>query len=118
MEDLTEYLEESRIPLEEKVKQYLDVEREMRLLEVDMLSMEPQHVDEDYPQEEQQQAEQRLQVLVQHYEALQQEIIDLLPGENRLVEINLGYGPSSVGYFTTDPDTYQPLDKPVLRVIH
>ncbi len=118
MEDLTEYLQENRIPLEEKVKEYLGVEREIRLLEVDMLSMEPQHVDEEHPQNERLHIEQQLHVLVQHYKTLQQEVIALLPGENKLVELDLGYGPSSVGYFTTDPDTYQPLDQPVLRVIH
>jgi len=118
MEDLTEYLEEEREPLENKVKQYLELERNIRLLEVDMLSMQHQHVDEDFPQDQLAETEMQLSVLVQHYEKLQQEIIALLPGVNKLVEINLGYGPSSVGYFTIDHETYQPLDKPVLRVVH
>ncbi|MBF9254438.1 hypothetical protein I2I11_14130 [Pontibacter sp. 172403-2] len=118
MEDLTEYLEEDRVPLEEKVKQYLAVERNIRLLEIDMLSMQQHHVDEDFPQNQQAEAELQLSVLMQRYEELQQEIIALLPGINQLVEIDLGYGPSSVGYFTVDHETYQPLDKPVLRVVH
>jgi len=118
MENLTEYLEKDRIPLEDKVKQYLEVEHNMRLLEVEMLSMDHQHADEEFPQDQRGEAEMQMGVLVQRYNELQKEIIALLPSVNQLVEINLGYGPSSVGYFTIDHETYQPLDKPVLRVVH
>lgn len=116
MEDLTEYLDESLKPLEDKIKQYLEAERNIRLLEVDVLSL--QHQQAEHAQSQLTEKEQQLEKLVQRYQQLRQEVIALLPGKNIEVEINLGYGPSMVGYFSVDPDTEQPLDEPVLRVVH
>jgi hypothetical protein len=56
--------------------------------------------------------------LLGKYDQLQQEVIAMLPEKNKFVELNLGYGPSLVGYFTVDPETHVTLDEPVLRVVH
>lgn len=62
--------------------------------------------------------EQRLASLLESYKKLKQEVINMLPEQNKFFELNLGYGPSMVGYFTRDPETRQPLSEPVLRVVH
>lgn len=131
MENLIEYLDESLIPLEEKVKEYLHIERDIRLLEVELLSL--QSIKPDYDPEQQNleqrvaagqpsstfnDKEQKMVEMLEQYKQLQQEVIDLLPEKNKFIELNLGYGPSQVGYFTTDPETHVPLDEPVLRVVH
>lgn len=128
MENLTEYLDESLIPLEEKVKEYLQVERDIRLLEVELLSLQSIKSGFDPAQQDLAQAnppatqlndkEQRMADLLQQYNALREEVVKMLPGQNKFVEINLGYGPSMVGYFSIDPDTREELPEPVLRVVH
>lgn len=131
MENLIEYLDESLIPLEEKIRDYLEVERTIRLLEVEILSL--QSIRPDYDPEsrdfEQNMAadrrgnslsekEQRLGSLLESYKKLKQEVVNMLPEQNKFFELNLGYGPSMVGYFTVDHETRQPLAEPVLRVVH
>lgn len=130
MENLIEYLNESLIPLEEKVKEYLHVERDIRLLEVEVLSMHSVKTDFDpdltiekqlsgsQPANTLNDKEQKLKELLDQYKALQKEVIEMLPEQNKFVELNLGYGPSMVGYFTVDPETRTPLEEPVLRVVH
>jgi hypothetical protein len=130
MENLIEYLDESLIPLEDKVKEYLHIERDIRLLEVELLSLQsvkpdfdPEHNIENSLAEGQStdtlnDKEQRLMELLDKYKQLKQEVIDMLPEQNKFVELNLGYGPSQVGYFTVDHETRTPLDEPVLRVVH
>jgi chromosome segregation ATPase len=131
MENLIEYLDQSLIPLEEKVKEYLHIEREIRLLEVELLSLQsiiPDFNPEEHSLEQsiergQQDStlndkEQKLVELHDKYKQLQQEVIAMLPEKNKFVELNLGYGPSLVGYFTIDPETHISLDEPVLRVVH
>ncbi|SIT74399.1 hypothetical protein [Pontibacter indicus] len=130
MENLIDYLDESLVPLEEKVKEYLHVERDIRLLEVELLSLQSVRPDFDPEQRMEQQLtdqqsdnllndkEQKLKDLLQKYKDLQQEVIGMLPERDKFVELNLGYGPSMVGYFTVDPETRTPLDEPVLRVVH
>ncbi|WP_299988919.1 hypothetical protein [uncultured Pontibacter sp.] len=130
MENLIEYLDESLVPLEEKVKEYLHVERDIRLLEVELLSLQSmkhdfdpeqnieQQLTEQQPQNSLNDKEQRLKELLEKYKDLQQEVIAMLPDQNKFVELNLGYGPSMVGYFTVDPETRTPLEEPVLRVVH
>lgn len=130
MENLIEYLDESLVPLEEKVKEYLHVERDIRLLEVEVLSLQSMKPDFDPEQHIENQLsdahststlndkEQKLKDLLDQYRELQQEVIGMLPEKNKFVELNLGYGPSMVGYFTVDPETRTPLDEPVLRVVH
>lgn len=130
MENLIEYLNESLVPLEEKVKEYLHVERDIRLLEVELLSLQSmrpdfdpeqtmeQHLKDAQPQNSLNDKEQKLKDLLAKYKALQQEVIGMLPERDKFVELNLGYGPSMVGYFTVDPETRTPLEEPVLRVVH
>ncbi|MBD1397772.1 hypothetical protein H9Q13_11405 [Pontibacter sp. JH31] len=131
MENLIEYLDESLIPLEEKVKEYLHIERDIRLLEVELLSLQSikpdfnpeQHGLEHSTDKDQQGStlndkEQKMVELLDKYRQLQQEVIAILPEKNKFVELNLGYGPSLVGYFTIDPETHIALEEPVLRVVH
>jgi hypothetical protein len=130
MENLIDYLDESLIPLEEKVKNYLHLERDIRLLEVELLSLQsmkpdfdPEHNLENQFNDTQQDSplndkEQKMKELLDQHKALQQEVIAMLPDKDKFVELNLGYGPSMVGYFTVDPETRTPLEEPVLRVVH
>ncbi len=127
MENLVEYLDESLIPLEEKIRNYLHVEHDIRLLEVELLSL--QSIATDFKPDSQEASgetikeklndkEKRLGVLLEQYKTLRQEVVNMLPEQNKFFELNLGYGPSMVGYFTIDHETRQPLTEPVLRVVH
>jgi hypothetical protein len=131
MENLVEYLDESLVPLEEKIKAYLDVEREIRLLEVELLSLQSMRPDFDPESRDFEQTmaagrrtdtlndkEKRLATLLDSYRELKQDVVDMLPEHNKFFELNLGYGPSMVGYFTEDRETHQPLSEPILRVVH
>lgn len=131
MENLIEYLDESLIPLEEKIRDYLEVERTIRLLEVEILSLQsirPEYDPESRDFEQNMAAgrrgtslsekEQRLGSLLESYKKLKQEVVNMLPEQNKFFELNLGYGPSMVGYFTVDHEMRQPLAEPVLRVVH
>lgn len=130
MENLINYLDESLIPLEDKVKAYLHLERDIRLLEVELLSLQsmksdfdPEHSMEHQFSDTQQtiplnDKEQKLKEMLEQHKQLQQEVIEMLPEKDKFIELNLGYGPSMVGYFTVDPETRTPLEEPVLRVVH
>ena len=132
MENLIEYMDDSLVPLEDKVKEYLHAEREIRLLEVELLSMqrtwqtvgaEQHHQDQAPPAATPDEGktvvqDQKMQQLLATYKRLQQEVIRMLPEQNKFVELDLGYGPSQVGYFTIDHETHQPLAEPLLRVVH
>ena len=131
MENLTQYLDKTLIPLEDKVKEYLNVERDIRLLDVELLSLQSmksdfnpeqhdleQEMNEGSSNNELNDKEQKMADLLNRYNKLRSELINMLPEQNRFIEINLGYGPSMVGYFTIDHETRQPLPEPVLRVVH
>ena len=131
MDNLVEYLDESLVPLEEKIKTYLDVEHNMRLLEVELLSLQsirPDFSPNSHESELSASAgnlsrklndkEKRLAELVKYYKELRQDLINMLPEHNKLFELNLGYGPTMVGYFTLDQETLQPLPEPILRIVH
>ena len=131
MENLTKYLDKSLIPLEDKVKDYLNIERDIRLLDVELLSLQSIKTDFNPEQHDLEQGmkegsnnselndkEQKMTELLEKYNQLRNELINLLPEKNKFIEINLGYGPSMVGYFTIDHETHQPLPEPVLRVVH
>ncbi|MEJ8804036.1 hypothetical protein [Pontibacter sp. H249] len=131
MENLIAYLDESLIPLEKKVQEYLEVEKEIRLLEVKILTLqnkvasvdeaeqtEPQAEDVGTEETVLSQHEQQMEHLLQRYNDLKNEVIAMLPEKNKFVEVNLGYGPSMVGYFTVDHETHHELPEPVLRVVH
>ncbi|RIJ42443.1 hypothetical protein [Pontibacter oryzae] len=112
MENLIAYLNESLVPLEEKVKAYLQVEQDIRHLEVEILTHRKNNAAEASAKEED------LNGLLQKYNKLREEVVQMLPEQNKFIEINLGYGPSMVGYFTVDHETHQTLPEPVLRVVH
>lgn len=130
MENLISYLDESLVPLENKIQEYLEVEKEIRLLEVKILTLQNKVAAADEPEQTEAQAnigseetelgqhQQQMETLMKRYQDLQQEVIGMLPERNKFIEINLGYGPSMVGYFTVDLETHQELEEPVLRVVH
>ncbi|MBC5772663.1 hypothetical protein H8S95_01195 [Pontibacter sp. KCTC 32443] len=131
MENLTQYLDKSLIPLEDKVKDYLNIERDIRILDVELLSLQSmksdfnpeqhdleQEMKEGIAKSELNDKEQKMTELLAKYNQLRSELINMLPERNKFIEINLGYGPSMVGYFTIDHETRQPLPEPVLRVVH
>ncbi|TGE29022.1 hypothetical protein [Hymenobacter metallicola] len=110
-----DYLDPALIPLEDKVKAYLEAEEDLRKAIVEAKSLPntaaseaqanqafdhrpatgsfDQHADE---------VEQRIQNLQDDLQLLRQEIIGLLPTRNEFVKVNLGYGPSRVGAFAVD----------------
>lgn len=131
MENLTEYLDETLIPLEGKVKHYLALERDIRLLDVELLSLQSVKSDFDPDQEDPEQEiqegrhgeslsdkEQMLTEMIEQYEKLKKEVTEMLPEHNKFIELDLGYGPSMVGYFTKDPETHENLPEPMLRIVH
>jgi hypothetical protein len=131
MKNLVNYLDEALIPLELKVKEYLDIERDIRLLEVELLSLQsirpdfdPENIDLETALSEGQDTdrlndkEQKMAEMLERYNQLRQEVVQLLPEKNKYIELNLGYGPSQVGYFTIDHDTHRELSEPILRVVH
>ena len=131
MENLTHYLDKTLIPLEGKVREYLNVERDIRILDVELISLQSIKADFNPEQHDLEQdmkegtrnpdlndKEQKMTELIEKYNQLRSELINMLPDKNRFIEINLGYGPSMVGYFTIDHETRQPLPEPVLRVVH
>ena len=123
-----DYLNPALIPLEEKVKAYLEAEEELEKAQIEARSLATtnlpsttegfeqrpptgsfdQHLDE---------VQQRLDNMITDLDILRREIIDMLPVRDAFVKVNLGYGPSRVGAFTvpTPPGT-EP--KYHLRVIH
>ena len=131
MEDLTHYLDNTHAPLESKIKEYLDLERDIRLLDVELLSLQSIKTNFDPEQKDLQQEihevqqgddlndkEKKFTEMLDQYETLKQEVIGMLPEKNKFIEINLGYGPSMIGYFTIDPKTKETLSEPMLRVVH
>ena len=116
-------------PLEQKIKLYLDLERDIRLLEVELLSLQSIKSDFDPAEDVMEQEmygssdkilndkEQMHAEMLDRYKKLKQEVIQMLPGKNKFVEISMGYGPGMIGYFTIDPETHEPLPEPVLRVL-
>lgn len=131
MENVTQYLDETLTPLESKIKQYLDLERDIRLLEVELLSLQSIKTDFNPEQEDLQQEiqdgylvedlndkEQKFAEMLEQYESIKNEVVQMLPEKDKFVQINPGNGPSMIGYFTTDPDTKELLPEPILRVVH
>ncbi len=85
-----DYLNPALIPLEEKVKAYLDAEKALRNAP-------------ETPRNE--------------LTRLEQEIIALLPTRDEWVKVNLGYGPSRVGAWHV-PGTATTSERYELRVVH
>ncbi|UOQ51155.1 hypothetical protein [Hymenobacter cellulosivorans] len=128
-----DYLDPALIPLEDKVKAYLEAEEDLRKAIVESKSLPnsaaseaqanqafdhrpatgsfDQHTDE---------VEQRIQNLQDDLQLLRQEIIGMLPSRNEFVKVNLGYGPSRVGAFTVDHGDAASAAEPryELRIVH
>ncbi|WP_345233767.1 hypothetical protein [Hymenobacter saemangeumensis] len=105
------------LPLEEKVKEYLSVEEEIRkaTLHAGLVSGGPTATADSSGQHEQ--VTQRLQAMREDLSALHAELLAMLPTRDEWVKVNLGYGPSRVGAWhvpATDatPEHYQ------VRVVH
>ncbi|GAB2477985.1 hypothetical protein GCM10011375_19260 [Hymenobacter qilianensis] len=123
-----DYLNPALIPLEEKVKAYLEAEEELEKAQIEARSLSTsdlpptadgfeqrpptgsfdQHADE---------LQQRLNNMITDLDLLRREIIELLPVRDEFVKVNLGYGPSRVGAFTI-PTATGTEPKYQLRVIH
>ena len=91
-----DYLDPALIPLEEKVKSYLESEKALR--KTPDLARQPATSQSELAR-------------------LEQEIIALLPTRDEWVKVNLGYGPSRVGAWLVPalgnaPERYE------LRVVH
>ncbi|WP_310391701.1 hypothetical protein [Hymenobacter sp.] len=91
-----DYLDPALIPLEEKVKAYLETEKALRKA----------------TEQGQNSADQRRELA-----RLEQEILALLPTRDEWVKVNLGYGPSRVGAWHVPATTGAP-ERYELRVIH
>jgi hypothetical protein len=131
MESLTEYTDDTLITLEGKVRLYLALERDIRLLDVELLSLQSMKSDFDPEQEDLEleiqeghqiktlnDKEQLLAEMIARYEIIKSEVIQLLPEQNKFVELNLDSGPTKVGYFTIDLLTNDKLPEPVLRIVY
>jgi len=121
-----DYLDPTLIPLEEKVKAYLEAEEDLRKATVEAHSLPTTEAAEARAAQEFEQrpatgsfdqhadeVEQRIQNMHNDLAELRREIIGLLPVRDEFVKVNLGYGPSRVGAFATagSPD-YE------LRIVH
>ncbi|MFD2515127.1 hypothetical protein ACFSRY_14740 [Pontibacter locisalis] len=131
MENLTAYLDDSLVPLERKIKEYLELEGKIRKLEVEIINLKAKATAPGNHQKQEEgtteakssednlkEDEQLLDIMLQRYREMQNEVIKMLPEQNKFIEIDLGYGPSMVGYFTVDLETHTQLPEPVLRVVH
>ena len=107
-----DYLDPSLVPLEQKVRAYLEAEEELRKATVAARNLPV--MDAEVAESEQafdqrpatgsfdQQADEvqlKQQNMQEDLEALRQEILELLPVRDEFVKVNLGYGPSRVGAF-------------------
>jgi hypothetical protein len=125
-----DYLDPSLIPLEDKVKAYLEAEEDLRKATVEAKSLPGVAAAEDQAQaafehrpatgsfdQHADEVEQRLQNLHADLDILRQDIIEMLPTRNEFVKVNLGYGPSRVGAFAVDhADGKEPRFE--LRIVH
>jgi hypothetical protein len=123
-----DYLNPALIPLEEKVKAYLEAEEELEKARIGARSLATtdlpptdgtfeqrpptgsfdQHTDE---------MQQTLDNMATDLELLRREIIEMLPVRDEFIKVNLGYGPSRVGAFTeTSQAGAEPTYK--LRIVH
>ncbi|MBX0290093.1 hypothetical protein K3G63_06565 [Hymenobacter sp. HSC-4F20] len=106
------YLDPTLQPLADKVQLYLQKEKEFQRADVAATALthhaEPAAQVDDasvshHPSQDEIRV--RLQNLRQELDSLRQEVISLLPVRDEWVKINLGYGPSRVGAFTSaSPD--------------
>jgi hypothetical protein len=123
-----DYLDPTLIPLEEKVKAYLEAEEDLRKATVEARSLPTTEAAEQQAarqfeqrpptgsfDQNEDEVGQRIQNMHDDLAELRREIIGLLPVRDEFVKVNLGYGPSRVGAFavagSSGPD-YE------LRIVH
>lgn len=122
-----DYLDPALLPLEDKVKAYLEAEKDFKQAELEAINLPAEQARQvaaslqfeqrpatgSFPQHTEQ-VQQQLQNLREELALMRQEIIQMLPARDEWVKVNLGYGPSRVGAFRVadSADTYE------LRVIH
>ncbi|OUJ72714.1 hypothetical protein [Hymenobacter crusticola] len=107
-----DYLDPSLVPLEEKVRAYLEAEEEVRKATIaarnlPVMDAEVAEAEQSFEQRPatgsfDQQADEvqlKLQNMQEDLASLRQEILELLPVRDEFVKVNLGYGPSRVGAF-------------------
>lgn len=125
-----DYLDPTFIPLEEKVKAYLETEKALRvansalqnepLLDHDQAEsaarFEQRPPTGSYDQDEDE-LTQTVANLRHDRARLEQEIIALLPCRDEWVKVNLGYGPSRVGAWLVPALDYAPA-RYELRIVH
>jgi len=125
-----DYLSPDLLPLEEKVKAYLNVEEELRKATLEAHNegrhqAELQQVASEFEQrpatgsfdQHHDNITQRLQAMRDDLAALHAELLAMLPTRDEWVKVNLGYGPSRVGAWhvpatEATPEHYQ------VRVVH
>ncbi|SHL85387.1 hypothetical protein [Hymenobacter psychrotolerans] len=122
-----DYLDPALLPLEDKVKAYLEAEKDFKQAELEAINLPAEQAQqaaaalqfEQRPaagsfSQHTEQVQQQLQNLREELDLMRQEIIRMLPARDEWVKVNLGYGPSRVGAFRVADaaDTYE------LRVIH
>ena len=125
-----DYLDPALVPLEEKVNNYLELEKALRRAEQDLRNEPLQHQQEAQAatQFEQRpptgsfnQTEDELTQDAANLRAelttLEQEIIGLLPTRDEWLKVNLGYGPSRVGAWQVPAATGTPA-RYELRIVH
>ena len=117
MEDLVNYLDESLQQIELKAQEYLLIEEKLRQADIETESAshhflpdnQPDNSGADQPTLEVQQGQvynkpeepdKPTEDLKATLLRLKQEIIGMLPEKNKFIDVDLGYGPSSIGAFT------------------
>ena len=112
-----DYLAPNLLPLEEKVRAFLDTEKALQRAQVAQIndpqpanaaSLSAQQASDTPPNAVQLRAE---------LARLEDEIIDLLPTRNEWLKVNLGYGPSRVGAWHV-PAGNGAAERYELRVVH
>lgn len=120
-----DYLDPTLQPLADKVQAYIQAEKEFQRAEVAAVASthQPTNATASAPAggsaaQPHEQIQLKLQGLRDELHQLRREVIDLLPVRDEWVKINLGYGPSRVGAFSTSaPDAASAAPEYDLRVV-
>ncbi|MDX5346115.1 MAG: hypothetical protein LPK19_02620 [Hymenobacteraceae bacterium] len=113
MENFTDYLDPELVPLEEKIKAYLDVDKELKHMQIELENAKAAAPEFDPEKHDLQQTisegkhenqlsdiQNKIEDLEKQQNKLKAQIIDLLPVKDQYIKVDLGYGPSEVGAFT------------------
>lgn len=108
-----DYLDPALQPLADKLQAYLQTEKELQRAEVKATDLTHRNQPAPHPTDYEQrsaagsynQSHEEIRLSLQHLreevDRLRQEIITLLPVRDEWIKVNLGYGPSRVGAFST-----------------